>query len=122
MSSNRGNKAQWGKSKALSVCIIFSLGCGERAEIVAHQHASSVGGGTGMGGQASGGAGAMKDPDAPHFAAPVSVAELNDPEAKEQDPTLTSDHLEIFFFSDREGNADIWASTRADEDAQWKPP
>ncbi|HSC86528.1 MAG TPA: hypothetical protein VLC09_04630 [Polyangiaceae bacterium] len=50
------------------------------------------------------------------------MAELNDPLAKDQDPTLTADELEIFFFSDRSGNEDIWKAKRASVDAQWDPP
>src|SRR5690606_6942989 len=49
-------------------------------------------------------------------------AELSDPNAKDQDPTLTGDLLEIFFFSDRAGEPDIWTSTRIDENSPWQTP
>lgn len=110
----------------LTACIAVVLwGCGERAEIVARERSSSVGGDQGDGdGDGAGGDGGQGsgDPGPPRFSAPSSIVELNDPEAKDQDPTVTEDQLEIFFFSDRNGEPDIWRSTRDAVNAPWEPP
>lgn len=112
---------------SLAACFALVLwGCGERSEVVARERLESMGGasdgGNTGGGDGSGGDEGMSAPPAPRFFPPSSVVELNDPEAKDQDPTLTEDQLEIFFFSDRSGNADIWRSVRADGEAPWEPP
>ncbi len=79
------------------------------------------GGSSGDGGTSAAG-GVPTDPQRPIFDAPTAVDGLNDPDAKDQDPTVTSDQLEIFFFTDRDGNADIWTSTRDSVDDSWAPP
>jgi hypothetical protein len=50
------------------------------------------------------------------------MAELCVPDAKDQDPTLTEDLLEIFFFSERDGLADLFTSRRASLDDPWEEP
>ena len=60
-------------------------------------------------------------PRAP-FGTPVLVAELADPNADDEDPTFTEDLLELYFMSDRGGNADIWRSLRAATDDRWGTP
>ncbi len=84
------------------------------------------GGGTGSGGQSSlggeGGSAPTPPEPRPVFQSPILVAELSDPDAKDQDPTLTEDLLEIYFFSDRTGNAEIWTSRRTDREAPWDAP
>lgn len=74
---------------------------------------------SGDGGSPSGGTPGV---ERPIFAAPVPVVELNDPDAKDQDPSLTSDQLEIFFFSERGGDPDIWMAKRVALDADWDSP
>lgn len=110
----------------LSACTVIALlGCGEQAEIIAHERAPAVGGASNSGGAPGSGGGEGGEnglASAPRFSAPLPVTALNDPSAKDQDPTLTEDQLEIFFFSDRGGNADIWKSTREDLAAPWEPP
>jgi hypothetical protein len=50
------------------------------------------------------------------------VSELNVPDAKDEDITLTGDLLEIFFLSERTGSRELWTSTRASRSAPWAPP
>jgi hypothetical protein len=120
-----------GQLKSVYAYAVLTLGgCGEHTEIVARERSASLGGAdntggsenSGSGGQDSGGSGATGSVSAPRFGPPSRISELNDPNAKDQDPTLTEDQLEIFFFSDRGGNADIWRSTREDIAAPWEPP
>jgi len=68
-------------------------------------------------------AGADASPAAPpHFAPPVLVAALSDPNAIDEDPTFTADLLELFFMSNRAGDRDIWTSRRAAATDSWQPP
>ncbi|XXT22008.1 hypothetical protein WME94_10645 [Sorangium sp. So ce429] len=60
-------------------------------------------------------------PERPAFEAPAAVAELNS-EAREEDPTLTGDLLEIYFMSDRDGNRDLFTSRRAALGSPWDAP
>lgn len=61
-------------------------------------------------------------PGRPVFGAPRLIEELSLPDAKDQDPTLTADLLEIFFFSDRGGEEDLWTSRRVALGEPWQPP
>jgi hypothetical protein len=57
-----------------------------------------------------------------HFDAPMLVAELSST-SRTDNPTLTSDLLEIYFTSDRvSGNGDVWFATRASPDAPFGTP
>jgi hypothetical protein len=57
-----------------------------------------------------------------HFDAPVLVAELAST-SRTDNPTLTSDLLEIYFTTDRvSGNGDVWYATRATPDAPFGTP
>jgi hypothetical protein len=57
-----------------------------------------------------------------HFDAPVLVTELASP-SRTDNPTLTSDLLEIYFTTDRvSGNGDVWFATRASADAPFGTP
>ncbi len=58
----------------------------------------------------------------PRFDAPHPVVGVNDPVAKDQDPSLPEDQLELFFFSDRQGTPDLFHATRPSRDADWLPP
>jgi Tol biopolymer transport system component len=58
----------------------------------------------------------------PVFESPVPVSILNDPVAKDQDPSLPADQLEILFFSDRAGTADLWRSVRSTSTDDWTTP
>lgn len=113
-------------ASAAFVCSGALGGCGEQSDIVARERSASAGeDSAGSGGSmASGGSDGQEpqEPSAPRFAAPFSVIELNDPDAKDQDPTLPEDQREIFFFSDRGGNADIWSSLRDSVDDAWESP
>lgn len=123
-----------------SVALVLAvLGCETERETVAREKTGgdpdesrgggdSAGDGDGTAGahpgdgdnaQASGG---MPGVAPPRFKEPRAVAELNDPNAKDQDPTVTADQLEIFFFTDRGGDADIWTATRESVDAPWGTP
>lgn len=55
------------------------------------------------------------------FPAAVAALALNSP-AKEEDPVISSDGLELFFGSDRLGNRAIWTSTRPNLGAPWGAP
>ncbi|WP_437616807.1 hypothetical protein WMF20_23120 [Sorangium sp. So ce834] len=61
-------------------------------------------------------------PERPRFTAPQKVATLNDDTARDEDPTLTGDLLEIHFMSERGTSQDIWISRRADQDSPWETP
>ncbi|WP_437839869.1 hypothetical protein [Sorangium sp. So ce1153] len=61
-------------------------------------------------------------PERPRFTAPEKVAALNDDGARDEDPTLTGDLLEIHFMSERGGSQDIWVSRRADLGSPWEAP
>ena len=55
----------------------------------------------------------------------VLIAELSDPIATDQGPTLRSDGREVFFFSTRPGGIggnDLWTSTRRSVHDAWTPP
>lgn len=114
---------------ALAGCAELSLaGCSEHAEVIARETTggggqASGGGDGGTGASASGGqAGGDTGPSPPRFGVPRPLDDINDPVAKDQDPTLTEDELEIFFFSDRGGNSDLWRATRTSTDAAWEAP
>jgi WD40-like Beta Propeller Repeat len=72
------------------------------------------------------------DDTGPEFPEPIEVGpfvdvqlvmEINDPEAEDDDPTLTDDMLEIYFNSGRgSGNNEIWMSSRASTKAAWDVP
>jgi len=58
------------------------------------------------------------------WGSPMEIAELNSGSG-DDDPSLTSDLLEIYFGSDRSGGAgyeDIWRATRASPSAPWDSP
>lgn len=127
---------------ACALVPLCSFGCETHSEVVARERTGT--GGTSGGGGApgdgaapgngaapgDGAAGASAAPATggaassarPTLTAPAPVAILNDPNAKDQDPSLTGDMLEIFFFSDRDGNADIWTSVRSAIDSEWTQP
>lgn len=137
-------------AQALSWCacltsligIIGSSGCMEADRRLAVAHAlaydAGAGGGTGgvaaAGGAAAGGAGAVPGADAASdadgradagtsapFGAPVMVAGLRTVADTLQDPTLSSDELELYFMSVTGTNADIWRSQRARATDAWGP-
>lgn len=53
---------------------------------------------------------------------PRPVTSLNDPEARDTDPSFTEDLKELYFMSDRSGDKRIWRSRRANRDAPWGTP
>ncbi|XXX82730.1 hypothetical protein WMF30_18380 [Sorangium sp. So ce134] len=61
-------------------------------------------------------------PERPRFTAPEKVAALNDDVARDEDPTLTGDLLEIHFMSERGASQDIWVSRRPDLGSPWDTP
>jgi hypothetical protein len=59
------------------------------------------------------------------FNAPEIVAELGASGADDDKPTLTSDRLEIYFLSTRDGgpgSGDVWRAVRANVGDPWGPP
>ena len=93
-------------------------GCGEQSAIIAYRAAATGGhspiGGSGPtpgdpgdpedadpdtdAGEPGGAGGAPALVQRPRFETPAKLAVLNDPVAKDQDPSLPADLLEIFFF------------------------
>jgi hypothetical protein len=62
---------------------------------------------------------------APKFSRPTLVAELASADQESDNPTLTSDLLEIYFSSEREGGAgdvDVWTARRASSDEPFSAP
>lgn len=112
------------------VLALVEPACGERSEIIAREReddgdaGASSGGGSAEPpvGEAGASSGGQAGVHRPRFLAPAPVEGVNDPDAKDQDPTITEDELELFFFSDRAGNADIWRATRASLSAPWSAP
>lgn len=70
----------------------------------------------------AGAGGAESADQRPVFGPPRLIEELSVADAKDQDPTLTADGLEIFFFSERTGEAELWTARRAHVDSSWEPP
>ncbi len=66
-------------------------------------------------------AGAAREAEPPHFGAPTLIAELVAAE-EHDDPTLTSDQLEMFFSAARAGAKDIYTSTRRSRLDAWGAP
>jgi len=58
-------------------------------------------------------AGSDAGPFGAPFGAPVPIAELWDPAAIDDDPSVSADEREIFWNSDRGGAGDIWRAARA---------
>jgi hypothetical protein len=56
-------------------------------------------------------------PDKPRIVKP-----LNDPDARDTDPTFTEDLRELYFMSDRTGDKRIWRSLRPTSDDPWGTP
>jgi hypothetical protein len=80
-------------------------------------------GGADAGGGASGDGGSGGPAGGrPHFGPARAVTELNVPDAKDEDITLTADLLEIFFLSERTGSKELWTSTRSSRAEPWAPP
>lgn len=106
------------------VGISAMLACVDRGEVVAWEHPAAAAGGPAAGAAGSAGtAGSQSGAvQRPVFEEPQPVKELNAPDAKDQDPTLTADLLTILFFSDRGGDEDIWASQRPSIDDPWEAP
>ncbi|MDP9001856.1 MAG: hypothetical protein M3O46_17285 [Myxococcota bacterium] len=54
---------------------------------------------------------------------PVSMlVATSDPNADNEDPSMTGDSLELYFMSTRTGNADVWVSVRPSATAPWGAP
>ena len=79
----------------------------------AGQSSGGKAGGGGSGGMA--GAGTLRFDDA-------SPIDRVTSEFIEENPTLTADELEIYFISDRGGNADVWFSTRESAEGTFEAP
>jgi hypothetical protein len=94
----------------LAACSLY--GCGQRGELLG---VITSAGSAGSGGSDS-------PAGRPRFGTPVAVSELNVPNAKDEDVTLTADLLEIFFMSERSGSRQLWTSTRASRSEPWQPP
>lgn len=65
--------------------------------------------------------GAPLPPNAPLFDEPRLLANLSSP-ASEDDPSLTTDLLELYFSTNRAGEKDIWVSTRPTAQSPWGEP
>lgn len=90
-------------------CVFCSPACGNGGEVIGYRKTSIE-------------AGSSEWEEPPTFADPEPITELCVDDAKDQDPTLTGDLLEIFFFSERDGNADLWTSRRESVEDPWNPP
>lgn len=62
------------------------------------------------------------DPALGPFAEPRLIEALSDPEANDDDPTVTGDLLELFFNSNRSGDSDLWVTVRESVDQPWGDP
>jgi hypothetical protein len=78
--------------------------------------------GQGNGGKAgAGGSGGMAGVGTLRFDDASPIDEVTT-EFIEENPTLTADELEIYFISDRDGNADVWFSTRESAEGTFGAP
>jgi hypothetical protein len=50
------------------------------------------------------------------------IAAINDPSARDTDPSFTADLLELYFVSTRTGSKDLFRSLRANSADEWGPP
>lgn len=98
---SRGSAAAWGLWLALGA------GCDDQRVVI--------------GAFAPGQGGAGGAPERPVFERATALAELNS-DAREEDPTVTGDLLEIYFMSDRDGDRDLWMSRRAAAGSPWGAP
>jgi Tol biopolymer transport system component len=96
---------------AAMLAILCATACGRRGELLGTIAAAPDGSTSGQG-----------SARAPQFSAPQLVAAVSDPLAYDADPTFTGDLLEMFFFSDRSGNRDIWTSRRPSATDPWGDP
>jgi hypothetical protein len=96
---------------AAMVAILCSTACGRRGELLGTIAPVADGASPGVGGAR-----------APQFSVPQLVASVSDPLAYDADPSFTGDLLEMFFFSDRSGNRDIWTSSRPSTTDPWGAP
>lgn len=69
----------------------------------------------------SGSSGTDTDGPPDPFGEPVRIDELSDVAASDDDPSLTGDLLELYFASTRDGDEDIFVSTRASVMDPWSP-
>lgn len=105
--------ARLSRSLAAPACVLTLAACSEHAELLGVVRSDAGG---------SAGASAGGSTGQPRFGTPAPMTELNVPDFKEQDMTLTGDLLEIFFMSERSGNRELWTSTRASRAGTWVAP
>ena len=101
-----------GGAAAAGWLLATMVGCSPQDRVVAYQ----IGGDAAAGvvGDGADGAGALGS-----FSAPVTVDGLLDATDVLQDPSLSSDELEIYFASTKAGTLDIYMSARASITAPW---
>lgn len=92
--------------RGVALCAVFLAlpGC-ERTELLGVVDTSDAG---------------KQDPLIPDMSRPVP--ELNDPDARDTDPSFTEDLTELYFMSDRSGDKRIWRSLRPTADDAWGIP
>ncbi len=56
------------------------------------------------------------------FSTPTRIDALSAPTANDDDASFTADRLDVLFNSDRNGNRDLWSSTRSSIDQPWSAP
>lgn len=99
---------------ALALCLscYFSMGCGERPELLGTIDHSDE----------PPDAGPQMVAERPHFGEPELIAELSEPGSNDEDETLTADLLTIIFMSDRTGNHELFSSERESLQDPWQEP
>ncbi len=130
-SSASGGNDGWGGSMDVNMGSTSDIGRGGEVAVEAPNEMTLTtdesGGGEGEGEGGSTGTGQTDVPPEPElgppvFSVPILVDGINDPDFKDQDPSLPADQLEIFFFSNRLGSPDLFRSTRASIVSPWTPP
>jgi Tol biopolymer transport system component len=91
--------------------VLCLTACGRRGELLGTVAPAPDGASPGAGGAST-----------PRFSEPQLVASVSDPLAYDADPSVTGDLLQMFFFSDRSGNRDIWTSRRLSATDPWGDP
>jgi hypothetical protein len=113
---------QWLRHSVVIGCFALA-GCGGGGEVLGRLPPGAAGSG-GAGGEvgSSGAGGNEVGPTLGPFGPATLIAELSDPDAEDEDPSLTADLLELYFKSNRGGNHDIWVSRRSATNDPWGSP
>jgi hypothetical protein len=118
--------ASLGVASLLGLVAVLAGGCKRVDYVLGISEGSAGATGTAPGGESgAGGAAHASAAGLGAFGPPQLVVELSEPDAEDDDPSLTPDLREIWFSSSRPGGlggSDIWHAVRADPSDPWEAP